>query len=230
MHRKDLTKEMILRAMRNTKSNRAAARYLHVSYPHYKKWAKLFDSDERLDPNDPNSPFKSCFEKHENRSGRGIAKFMGGAINADRYPIRDIIEGRISCDSFPPNMIKDAMIKEGLLRECCDMCDYKERRESDFKMPLLLHFRDGNRRNYDPENCRLVCYNCYFIHVTDIFTSKQELAIQDHKALTRKINDVDWELDEFQKAKLDEITNSINSPNPKKDNDDFDENSLISRL
>ena len=38
---KPLTKEMILAAMSQTKSNRAACRYLNVSYIHYKKWAKL---------------------------------------------------------------------------------------------------------------------------------------------------------------------------------------------
>ena len=42
---KPLTKEMILAAMSQTKSNRAACRYLNVSYIHYKKWAKLYKSD-----------------------------------------------------------------------------------------------------------------------------------------------------------------------------------------
>ena len=35
---KILTKEDLLRAMSQTRSNRAAARYLHVSYNHYKKY------------------------------------------------------------------------------------------------------------------------------------------------------------------------------------------------
>ena len=34
---KPLTKEMIMAAINKTKSNRAAARYLNVSYIHYKK-------------------------------------------------------------------------------------------------------------------------------------------------------------------------------------------------
>jgi hypothetical protein len=37
---KHLGKEMILAAMAKTKSNKASARYLNVSYIHYKKWAK----------------------------------------------------------------------------------------------------------------------------------------------------------------------------------------------
>ena len=34
---KPISKEMVLRAMRNTKSNRAASRFLNCSYVHYKK-------------------------------------------------------------------------------------------------------------------------------------------------------------------------------------------------
>ena len=39
---KILSREDILRAMRLTKSNRAAAKYLGCSYQHYKPYAKLF--------------------------------------------------------------------------------------------------------------------------------------------------------------------------------------------
>ena len=38
---KPLSKEDIQRAMRVTKSNRSAARYLNCSYQHYKKFAKI---------------------------------------------------------------------------------------------------------------------------------------------------------------------------------------------
>ena len=41
---KPLSKAQILAAMAKTKSNMSAARYLHVSYQHYKKWAKNYDS------------------------------------------------------------------------------------------------------------------------------------------------------------------------------------------
>ena len=43
---KILTKEDLLRAMSQTRSNRAAARYLHVSYNHYKKYAKMYKNDD----------------------------------------------------------------------------------------------------------------------------------------------------------------------------------------
>ena len=39
---KPLSKEQIVAATNKTLSNRAAARYLNVSYQHFKKWAKLY--------------------------------------------------------------------------------------------------------------------------------------------------------------------------------------------
>ena len=43
---KILTKEDILRAQKVTRSNMAAARYLHVSYNHFKKYGKMYKNDE----------------------------------------------------------------------------------------------------------------------------------------------------------------------------------------
>ena len=63
--RRKLTREDILLAMRNTKSNMAAARYIGVSYPCYKRYAKMFFDDDG----------KSLFDKHLNPNGRGIRKF-----------------------------------------------------------------------------------------------------------------------------------------------------------
>ena len=63
---KPLSKEMIVAAMNKTKSNRAAARYLNVSYIHYKKWAKLYES----------TTHENLFEQHKNQSGKGIPKFL----------------------------------------------------------------------------------------------------------------------------------------------------------
>ncbi len=45
---KILPKEDILRAMKMTRSNMAAARYLHVSYNHYKKDAKMYKLDLKI--------------------------------------------------------------------------------------------------------------------------------------------------------------------------------------
>ena len=46
MLRNDITKEQCLSAMSKTKSVRAAARYLGVSYTHMKRWMKLYEATE----------------------------------------------------------------------------------------------------------------------------------------------------------------------------------------
>ena len=99
---KPLSKEQILTAMDKTLSNRAASRYLNVSYIHYKKWAKIYTDEESG---------KSLFEKHKNQSGKGIPKFLN---NKGKEPaLLDIIEGRTDISSFNPAKIKYRLITEG---------------------------------------------------------------------------------------------------------------------
>ena len=52
--------------MAKTKSNRAAARYLNVSYQHYRKYAKLYKNEDGI----------TLLEAHKNQAGKGIPKFL----------------------------------------------------------------------------------------------------------------------------------------------------------
>ena len=128
---------MILAAMAKTKSNRAASRYLNVSYIHYKGYAKMYIDKETG---------KSLFEKHKNQCGKGIPKFLKG--QGKEPALIDIIEGRIDPSSFAPEKIKYRLITEGHLDEECGHCKFSERRVTDYKIPLILHFKDKNKQNY----------------------------------------------------------------------------------
>ena len=157
---KPLNKELIVAAMGKTKSNRAAARYLNVSYVHYKKWAKLYESKTH----------DNLFEQHKNQSGKGIPKFLR---NKGKEPaLIDIIEGRIDVSSFSPEKLKYRLITEGHLLEECASCGFQERRVLDYKMPLLLNFKDNNKKNWRKENIELLCYNHYFLTVGNIFSDQ----------------------------------------------------------
>ena len=127
---KIITKEDILRAQKVTRSNMAAARYLHVSYQHYKKYAKMYN----------------LFDSHKNQAGKGIPKFLKGPKKMPH--MIEIIEGRIAASSFDPNKLKYALIEQGYLSEECAVCSFKERRVLDYKMPLLLHFKDKNSDDF----------------------------------------------------------------------------------
>ncbi len=183
---KVFSREDILRAMRFTKSNRAAARYLGCSYQHYKPYAKLF----RLDESDPHSP--TLFDSHKNQSGKGIPKFLP---NRKRDPnVKLIFETGTGWESFTPDKIKTRLIAEGYLKDECYHCGFCERRVTDYKIPLLLHFKDGNKFNYLIDNLELLCYNDYFLLVADPLTPDQIRHIEDSS--TVKAVSHDWDLDE----------------------------------
>lgn len=188
---KPLTVEMIRAAMAKTKSNRAASRYLNVSYQHYKKWAKIYDSETH----------DNLFEEHKNQAGKGIPKFLNPGRSD--FNVLDIIEGRIDSSSFNPQKIKHRMIEEGYLKEECNQCGYHERRIVDYKMALLLHFKDGNKKHYGLNNVEFLCYNCYFTSIGDIFNDRQIEGMEDHKPINNA--SVDWELDDYTKQRLAEL-------------------------
>ena len=208
---KPLSKEDILRAMNVTQSNRAAARYLHVSYIHYKKWAKNYDATEEGYPN--------LFEQHKNQAGKGIPKFL--RANGPEPALLDIIEGRVDASSFTPDKLKYRLITEGYLAEECAVCRFHERRVNDYKIPLLLNFKDNIKKNWNKDNIELLCYNHYFLQVGDIFSDKQIKGIEDHVPTYQ--SDVEWELDDYQRQRLEEL-GLIDKP--KDDNDPY---SLVAR-
>ena len=160
---KPLGKELILAAMAKTKSNMAAARYLNCSYIHYKKWAKLYESDTH----------NSLFEQHKNQCGKGIPKFLR-------------------------------------VEEKCGQCGFQERRVLDYKMPLLMSFKDSNKKNYKLDNVELLCYNHYFLTIGDIFTPKQIEGIEDHKPVSQ--GKVEWEVDDYHLQRLKELGLGDDSP------------------
>jgi hypothetical protein len=180
------SREDILRAMRFTKSNRAAARYLGCSYQHYRVFAKLF----RVDESDYNSP--TLLEAHKNQSGKGIPKFLP---NRRKEPnVKLIFETGTGWESFTPEKIKARGVAEGYLKEQCYHCGFAERRVTDYKIPLLLNFKDGNRNNYLIDNLELLCYNDYFLLVADPLTPDQVRHIEDNTQV--KTVSHDWDLDE----------------------------------
>ena len=183
---KTLSREDILRAMRFTKSNRAAARYLGCSYQHYKPYAKLF----RVDELDPNSP--TLFDTHKNQSGRGIPKFLP---DRRREPnVKNIVETGTGWESFSVEKIKSRLIAEGYLKDECYHCGFCERRVTDYKIPLLLNFKDGNKYNYLLDNLELLCYNDYFLLITDPLTPDQIREVED--VVQTKATTHEWDLDD----------------------------------
>lgn len=187
--KKELFKEDILRAMRHTKSNRAAARYLGCSYQHYKPYAKLFNDEETG---------QNLFDLHKNQSGKGIPKFLP---NRRKEPnVKLIFEEGVGYESFTTTKIKARGIAEGYLRDECYLCGCNERRLTDYKTPTLLNFKDGSKSNYIIDNLEILCYNCYFLYVADPLTNDEVRHIETNQ--TPKAKAFEWDLDDDALANM----------------------------
>ena len=167
--KKILDKEDILRAMARTRSNHSAARYLKVSYPHYKKYAKVYKDQETG---------KTLFELHKNQSGKGISKIFGDKVTKEK--LLEFLTGEGPAYSWSPEKLKNRLLRDGILEEKCNKCGFSERRALDLKPPLLLNFKDGDRANWNLKNIEFLCYNCYFLYVDNIFSAKEISYIEDY--------------------------------------------------
>lgn len=189
---KILTKEDIVRAQAMTRSNFAAARYLNVSYNHYKKYAKLYKDEETG---------KTLLELHMNQEGKGIPKFL--TSGGKEPPLLDLLEGRIPAEHFDPQKIKRRIIFEALIEEKCARCGFDERRALDTKVPIVLHHKDGNKKNWHLDNLEFMCYNCSFLYAVSPITEQQVEAMEDY--VDRNVQEVNWELDEHHIEHLKEL-------------------------
>jgi len=180
--KKILTKEDILRAMKMTRSNLAAARYLHVSYNHYKKYARMYKNDVGV----------VLLEAHKNQSGTGIPKFA--LKGSSKIPLMDLLEGRVPIEHFKAKEIKERLIFEGMIEEKCAKCGFSERRIKDTKVPVILNFIDGNKKNWHLDNLEFLCYNCSFLYAASPIEEKQAEAMEDY--VKTRDDEPDWELDE----------------------------------
>ena len=197
---KILTKEDILRAQTMTRSNMAAARYLHVSYNHYKKYAKMYKNDEGI----------PLLEAHKNQEGKGIPKFLNN--KGKQPPLMDLLEGRIPIEHFDPQKVKYRIIQECLIEEKCNKCCFSERRIVDLKTPLILHHKDGNRKNWHLDNLEFLCYNCAFLYGKSPISDEQVQA-QEHY-VDRSKEEFEWEMDEHIIEHLKDLGLAEDDPEP----------------
>ncbi len=140
---KIILRSEIEEAQRHTNSNMAAARWLNIGYKTYKKYAKLY----------------GLFDQHLNPHGMGIEK--GFSKKPTSVPLRDVLAGKHPGYSLAK--LKNRLIARNKIEEKCTVCNFSERRITDNRVPLMLTFIDGNKRNYALDNLELRCYNCMFL-------------------------------------------------------------------
>ena len=97
------------------------------------------------------------------------------------------------------------MILEGYLKEECALCSFNERRVSDYKIPLLLNFKDNNPLHYNLGNIRFLCYNCYFLTQGDVFNKNDIRQLETHTTTYNTSETIDFELDDYQKEQMEKL-------------------------
>ena len=57
------------------------------------------------------------------------------------------------------------MFVEAYKAEECEVCGFNERRMTDYTVPLMLDWIDGDKTNHKLDNLRVLCLNCYYLQV-----------------------------------------------------------------
>jgi len=145
----NLTEAQIRYAMKNSKSNSEAARFLNVSTSTYWKYSRQYTDEESGE---------TLWAVHSNKTGKGVKRTY---INS-KYNLNDILEGKHP--NYPVYKLKQRLIKNSHVINFpyeCHNCRYNEKRIIDDKMPLVLDHLDDDWHNHRRENIRFLCYNCY---------------------------------------------------------------------
>lgn len=183
--RRDLSEAVIRNAMKHTQSNFQAARYLNVTIETYRKYARLYIDQESG---------KTLYDLHKNNSGKGIKRVRWNhEISVEK--INQIMSSE-SYRAINQQKLKGRLIYEGILRMECYRCGHHEKRVIDYKQPLVLSFKDGNKNNWKIDNLEMLCYNCYFLYIGNLFTEKQIQRLEDANATTLKKGEIDWQVDD----------------------------------
>lgn len=156
----NLTENEIRYALENSQSVTGAARFLHVDYDTFKKYARMYIDS---------ATGKTLFDLMKNQSGKGISKHVVSTNTRVYEPIsrlRPIIEGKRP--DYKGSGLKKLLIKTAVMEEKCSRCGYEERRAFDYSVPLLLDWIDGDRHNHLLDNLRLLCHNCYYMEVGSV--------------------------------------------------------------
>ena len=95
----------------------------------------------------------------------------------------------------------------------------KEHRVTDHKVPLILHFKDKNKLNYNLSNIEFLCYNCYFLFIGEVFSERDIKKLEDNKSVTKTTDAVDMQLDDYHLQRLRDL--GLDGENPVDDDDPY---------
>ena len=187
---KILTKQQIEKALNAGKTHKNASRILNVNYATYIKYCKLYT----------NEAGESLWYSNRNRGAKGIPRYLN-----NRGVLKDvnlILDGTmVDVERHSIEKFKEVLVRNAIMEEKCCSCGFNEARIFDYKVPLLINFKNKNKSDWTRDNIEFLCYNCYFLQIGNIFNNKQLRDIQEN-VTSNKPNQVDWEIDDTMKEHL----------------------------
>lgn len=186
---KVVTKERMIEVIESSKTSKEAVRKLGVGYLAYLSFAHFYT--------DPKNPEKRLIDR---------LKFV--QVKEDRpalseQDIIDVLNGVKTIKSTRHKEIRDYLYESDLLEKECHVCGFKEKSIIGGKLPLILHFLDGNKLNYRKENLKYYCYNHIFIYnfrgksvISEYYNKSTNFLAEDEGSKETILTDLD--LEDFQ--------------------------------
>ena len=191
-----LTEEEIRDAMAHSDSNSTAAKYMGIGLPAYRKYASSY-----VDP----ETGRTLYDIHKNKGGRAKKKPHKGPKLYQKQ-LDNLLTEQKWTNPRRLSLLRNFLMLHKLNSECCESCGYDEKRIKDNKVPLMIHFINGNRHDWRKDNLKWLCYNCYFQNVGDPFAGRVLKNIQSSNIIGEESSEENnllfYNLDQFY---LDEI-------------------------
>jgi len=157
----NLTEEEIRYVMGFTKSNAEASRFIGCNIATYERYAKRYFDKETG---------KSLWDLHKNQAGKGIhlaqSAVKPNSRTFKKADIFDILEGKYP--AYDRRKLAKRLLDECVFAESCSNCGFDERRITDYTVPLILTWQDGDLKNHKQDNLKFLCYNCYYLTYDDL--------------------------------------------------------------
>lgn len=185
-----IPEEKIREAMANTTSNKKAAQYLEVSYSTYKKYAKAYVDMETG---------KTLFQLHLNAAMKGVIgrSWVGGKA---RFNWDNILRENQKATPERLERLKGSLLQYNKLEQKCYRCGFDSKRVEDYKCPLMLSFKNGDKTDWRMQNIEFLCYNCAYLHCLDFYEDSVVNKVETLSMIApqgRKERKQFFELDDF---------------------------------
>lgn len=153
-----LTESEVIYVYNNVNTNNQAAEFCGIHRTTWDRWAKQY-----IEPESGKSYHKLLIERNRDlkKKNKNIPSFEAISNYRLSKSIFKILEGEGHYSNV--DRLSKKLFYENIVEEKCSECGYNERRLTDYSVPLILVFNDGDNTNQRLENLKYLCYNCYYV-------------------------------------------------------------------